>query len=91
MHGQDRNAAVNDIHTVKGQDIGDGTPAARVDSADFGGLGQHAGFFEETAKVGGIFGVGVVAAQFSFGPREFGDDKAPSQVSRIFGFKTIIK
>ncbi len=88
MHGQDRNAAVNDIHTVKGKNIGDRAPAAHVDPADLGGLGQHAGFFKETAQMGDIFGIGVVAAQFSSGTRELGDDQAPAQIRRVFGLKT---
>ena len=62
MHGEDRHAAVDDVHAVEGADVGDGSAAAHVNLAQLGSLPGDVALFHDAAQAGDEFGVGIVGA-----------------------------
>ena len=83
VHGEHRHAAVDDLHAVLGQDVGDGSAAARVDLPQLAGLEAHVALVHHTADVGHVLGVGVVGTRLATGARELVKGQAVAQQGRV--------
>ena len=83
MHIVQRHAAVDDLHAIVGQDIGDGSASALIDLAQLAGLIAYVFLFHDRAQLRDIFRVGVVAAALSAGAGVLVEDDAPAEVRAV--------
>ncbi len=74
MHIEDRNAAVNYIHSVEGENVRDGTAAAHIYFSKFRKLEFNPGIIHDPANFCDILRVSIVGAGFSPGSRELVKD-----------------
>ena len=87
MHGKHRHAAVDDLHAVLGQDVGDGAAAADIDLAQFGRLEEDAALVHDATDARHVLGVGVVGARLAARAGELVEREAMAQVAGILGLK----
>lgn len=87
VHGEYAHAAVDHVHAVRRQDVGDGAAATCVHLAEFGRLEAHAALVHDAADGGYVLGIGVVGTGLAARPGELDEREAVSQVARVLGLK----
>ena len=91
MHGEHRNAAVDDVHAIFSKHVCDGSAATSVNATELCGLELNAGVVHNAANQRNILGISIVGAKLAATTSELVECKAVTHDGRVLDFKAARK
>ena len=91
MHGENRNAAVDDVHAIFSQHVSNGSAATSVDAAKLSGLELNASVVHNATNQCYVLSISVVGAKLAATTSELVECKTVTHDSGVLDFKTTVK